>query len=176
MNILNKNFEKSISKKDNIYFLEIKLSSKNINDFIYKYKIYGEKEFINSGIIEINKNKNISHIIIVQFEELEKIFFNVTILNNKNEKKEYYEFIDLFELSNSINLKKNINICIKKKIKNDEFTSDNNIKFSDSDSDSNSDSSVSSSSVSSSSVSSSSEESEEDDKEKSEENETEEDI
>ena len=112
MNILNYTFEKSITKKNNIYNFEIKVPYESSE---YEYKIYGEKGFIEYGKCQIKKNRNTSHIIMIEFEILEKILLSVIMNNDSNNSKEYFEFIDLFELSNLSNFKKNINISIQKK-------------------------------------------------------------
>jgi hypothetical protein len=112
MNILNYTFEKSITKKNNIYNFEIKIPYEISS---YEYKIYGQKGFIEYGKCQIKKNRNTSHIIMIEFEILEKILLSVIMNNDLNNQKEYFEFIDLFEVSNLTNLKKNINISIEKK-------------------------------------------------------------
>lgn len=112
MNILNYTFEKSITKKNNIYNFEIKVPYESSE---YEYKIYGEKGFIEYGKCQIKKNRNTSHIIMIEFEILEKILLSVIMNNDSNNSKEYFEFIDLFELSNLTNFKKNINISVQKK-------------------------------------------------------------
>ena len=112
MNILNYTFEKSITKKNNIYNFEIKVPYESSD---YEYKIYGEKGFIEYGKCQIKKNRNTSHIIMIEFEILEKILLSVIMNNDSNNSKEYFEFIDLFELSNLTNFKKNINISVQKK-------------------------------------------------------------
>jgi hypothetical protein len=103
--IQNYNFNKNIRKIDNNYALEILLP----NDFsIIKYKIYGSDNFYHHGTYTISKNIKTNNILIIIIDKLQNLFINILI----NETIEYFDFYNMY---------KNINIDIKKVIKNNDI-------------------------------------------------------
>ena len=111
MNITNFYFEKKIKKIKNQYYIELYLPLMLNN---ISYKIYGDKNFIFTGKLKLYNENNINNILIIPINKVQNIF--ILIINDNNNKNEYYDFINMKNYLNECFFKKNIKLNITKKI------------------------------------------------------------
>ena len=103
--IQNYTFNKKIKKNGANFQLELTLPN-NFNNI--EYKIYGEEGFVHYGIYTSIKNILLDNVLIIIINKLQNLFINILI----NETIEYFDFYNMY---------KNINIDIKKVIKNNDI-------------------------------------------------------
>ena len=108
--ITNYNFEKTIKKNGNNYYLEIIIPN-NINNFVYK--IYGDNGFIQHGKYTFYKNVKTINIFTIIIDNIQNLFFNIIIKNDK----EYFDFINM----KNFLVYKNIKMDIKREVNNNEL-------------------------------------------------------
>ena len=118
----NYNFEKRIYKNGITYCLEISLPN-NFNNFFYK--VYGNDGFYNYGKFSSYKNNETNNTLVINVNKVQYLFVSF-ILTKKN--KEYYDFIDMNNMVNNVDLFKNIKLKVERE---DSETSSINFKLID---------------------------------------------
>jgi hypothetical protein len=127
----NYNFDKYIYKRGVDYYIELNLPQ-NFKSFIYK--IYGDEGYYNFGKFTSYKNSG-NNTFIISIDKPQMIFIVLTL------NKDTYEFFDFINMvseldENSIDIKKNIKLNIKRKDNIEKEDIDNLINNEESDEDS----------------------------------------
>lgn len=108
--IINYDFEKTIKKNGNNYFLEIVIPN-NLNNFVYK--IYGDNGYIQHGKYTCYKNIKSINLFTITIDKLQTIFITIIIKNEK----EYFDFINM----ENYFINKNIKMDIKREFSNNDL-------------------------------------------------------
>jgi len=108
--IINYDFEKTIKKNGDNYFLEIVIPN-NLNNFVYK--IYGDNGYIQHGKYTCYKNIKSINLFTITIDKLQTIFITIIIKNEK----EYFDFINM----ENYFINKNIKMDIKREFSNNDL-------------------------------------------------------